>query len=364
MSGSYGKMIKMTIFGESHGPSIGLVIDGLPPGIIINEEAIKQEMMRRAPGQSALSTERRERDQFVIQSGVFEGRTTGTPLCALIANSDTRSGDYSYLKDIMRPGHADLGGKIRAQGFNDYRGGGHFSGRLTAPLVLLGAIARQVLEERGITIGTHIAAIGEVQDGVFDPVTVSETVLTRLRQMSFPVLDLKQAEKMQSVILQAKAAGDSVGGVVECAITGMPAGIGEPFFDSLESVLAHALFSIPAVKGLEFGAGFALAKMLGSAANDAMYYEGASVKARTNHNGGIIGGITNGMPIIFRTAFKPTPSISVPQESVNVVTQQSTQLVIQGRHDPCIVPRALPVVESIAAWMLLDMLLLSEKRRW
>lgn len=364
MSGIYGKMIKVSIFGESHGPAIGLVVDGLPPGMAIDEEQIKMEMARRAPGQNELTSPRQESDKFVIQSGVFEGKTTGTPLCALIANSDTRSGDYSYLKDVMRPGHADFGGTVKANGFNDYRGGGHFSGRLTAPLVFIGALSKQILVECGIVVGAHIAAINGIEDDLFEPVTVNDELLENLHEQNFPVLNEEQGTKMQEVIRQAKSVGDSVGGIVECAVLGMPVGVGEPFFDSLESTLSHAIFSVPAVKALEFGDGFKMANLRGSGANDAMYYDDSTVKTKTNHNGGVVGGLTNGMPIVFRAAFKPTPSISLSQESVNVKEQTNASLVIRGRHDPCIVPRAVPVIEAVTAWMILDMLLLSEKRRW
>ena len=357
MSATFGRNIRMTIFGESHGKAIGLVLDGLPPGTPIDESFIKEEMARRAPGQNQMSTQRQEKDAFIIESGVFEGKAAGTPICVLIPNSDQHSKDYSLLKDVMRPGHADYAGKVKYKGFNDYRGGGHFSGRLTAPLVFAGALAKTVLAKRGITVGTHIARIGKVTDSLFDPLGETAERLQELRSHAMPVLDENKETLMEAEIMTAREQQDSVGGIVEVMATGMPAGIGDPFFDSLESRLAHALFSVPAVKGIEFGAGFAMAALKGSEANDPMIFEGDKVKTTRNNNGGITGGITNGMPVLFRVAIKPTPSISQPQKTVNVTTGENTTLEIKGRHDPCIVPRAVPVIEAVTAWTLLDMLL-------
>ncbi len=362
MSGIHGEKIKVSIFGESHGPAIGIVIDGLPAGMTINTAAILQEMKRRAPGQNLMSTPRKEKDEFIIQSGFFEGKTTGTPLCALIPNSDTRSGDYSLLKDVMRPGHADYSGRIKYHGFNDYRGGGHFSGRLTAPLVFVGALAKQILELQGIKVGGHIAEIYGIRDSLFNPLGENEEILNSLASKTMPVLDDEQGEKMQDMILKVLEQADSVGGSIECIVQGLPAGIGSPFFDSVESRLAHALFSVPAVKGLEFGAGFALSSMLGSEANDSFYLDEGVVRTKTNNNGGILGGITNGMPVIFKVGIKPTPSIGKQQTTVNLAKFENAILQIAGRHDPCIVQRAVPVIEGVAAWIVLDMLLMSDTK--
>lgn len=361
MTATLGEKIKLTIFGESHGLGIGCVIDGLPPGFAIDLDAVKKEMQRRAPGKSPLATARNEKDAFIIESGFFEGKTTGTPLCVLIPNSDQHSGDYSKLKNVMRPGHADYSGKVKYDGFNDYRGGGHFSGRLTAPLVFMGAIAKQILAEHGISIGAHIAAVAGVNDTPFNLLGESADTFSELAQKSFPVLDDTAGNEMQQLILAAKQSCDSVGGVIECMAINLPAGIGAPFFDSLESRLAHALFSVPAVKGIEFGKGFALVQMTGSEANDQMYYDNGVVKTYTNNNGGITGGITNGMPVLFKAAVKPTPSIAKVQKTVDLSTESNTELVITGRHDPCIVQRAVPVIEGVAAWVILDMLLAGEK---
>ena len=357
MGATFGRNLRMTIFGESHGKGIGLVLDGLPPGTLLDEEFIKEEMARRAPGQNRMSTQRQEKDAYIIESGVFEGKATGTPLCVLIPNSDQHSKDYSLLKDVMRPGHADYAGKVRYKGFNDYRGGGHFSGRLTAPLVFAGAVAKNVLAQKGITVAAHIIRIGGITDSLFDPLGEPAERLQALRKQTLPVMDESKAPLMEAEILSAREQQDSVGGIIEVMATGLPAGIGDPFFDSLESRLAHALFSVPAVKGIEFGAGFAMAALKGSEANDPMTFDGDRVKTTRNNNGGITGGITNGMPVLLRAAIKPTPSISQPQQTVNVTEGRNTVLEIKGRHDPCIVPRAVPVIEAVTAWVLLDMLL-------
>ena len=363
MSGIFGMNLKMSIFGESHGRAIGVVLDGLPPGLKLDEEVIAREMARRAPGQSALTTSRKEKDAVEIQSGFFEGRTTGTPLCARIVNSDQHSKDYSILKDKMRPGHADYAGFIRYQGFNDYRGGGHFSGRITAPLVFAGAVAKQALLREGICVGAHILRIKDVEDERFDPLGESLEALSALSRKSFPVLRDERGEAMQKLILEARSASDSVGGIIEVMALNLPAGLGAPYFDSVESCLSHGLFSVPAVKAIEFGAGFGFAGMTGSTANDQLYYDSSGkVKASTNNNGGITGGITNGMPLLFRLNIKPTPSIARPQQTVDVRTGENTVLTISGRHDPCIVLRAVPVVEAVTAWVVWDLLL--EARKW
>ena len=357
MSATFGRNLRMTIFGESHGKGIGLVLDGLPPGTPIEEEFIKEEMARRAPGKNQMSTQRQEKDAFIIESGVFEGKATGTPLCVLIPNSDQHSKDYSLLKDVMRPGHADYAGKVRYNGFNDYRGGGHFSGRLTAPLVFTGAVAKTVLAQKGIVVGAHVARIGKITDDLFNPLGEMAEQLQALRKFTLPVLDDGKASLMEAEIMAAREQMDSVGGIVEVMAAGMPPGIGNPFFDSLESRLSHALFSVPAVKGIEFGAGFALAALKGSETNDPMTFDKGKVRTTRNNNGGITGGITNGMPVLFRVAIKPTPSIGQPQQTVNVTEGKDTILEVKGRHDPCIVPRAVPVIEAVTAWVLLDMLL-------
>ncbi len=362
MSGIYGMNIKMAIYGESHGASIGLVIDGVPPGLKLNLEAIEKEMARRAPGKNQLSTQRKESDSFAIQSGFFEGYTTGTPLCVVIKNSDQHSKDYSILKDKMRPGHADYAGFVRYQGFNDYRGGGHFSGRLTAPLVFIGAVAKQALAQAGILVGAHILQIADVNEENFNPLGIDHKKIAELAGKDFAVLDDTIGEKMQAKILEAKANLNSVGGVIEAMVTNVPAGLGAPYFDSVESRLSHAIFSVPAVKGVEFGDGFAISQLTGAEANDQLHYEEGKVVAESNHNGGITGGITNGMPVVFRVAIKPTPSISREQKTISLQEQCDTTLTIVGRHDPCIVQRAVPVIEAVTAWTIWDLLI--EAKKW
>ena len=362
MSGIYGMNIKMAIYGESHGASIGLVIDGVPPGLKLDLEQIEKEMARRAPGKNQLSTQRKESDSFAIQSGFFEGYTTGTPLCVVIKNSDQHSKDYSILKDKMRPGHADYAGFVRYQGFNDYRGGGHFSGRLTAPLVFMGAVAKQALAQAGILVGAHILQIADIKEENFNPLGIEDKKIAELAGKDFAVMDDAIGEKMQAKILEAKAELNSVGGVIEAMVTNVPAGLGAPYFDSVESRLSHALFSVPAVKGVEFGDGFDISAMTGAEANDQLHYEEGKVVAETNHNGGITGGITNGMPVIFRVAIKPTPSISREQKTISLQGKCDTTLTIVGRHDPCIVQRAVPVIEAVTAWTMWDLLL--EAKKW
>lgn len=355
MSGVWGNKIKYSIFGESHGSAIGITIDGLPPGLKLDLQYIQDEMERRAPGRNNISTTRKETDSFEILSGYFNEHTTGTPLCALIRNSDKHSKDYSRLKDVMRPGHADYTGNIKYSGFNDYRGGGHFSGRLTAPLVFAGSVAKQVLKGKDIIVGSHIYSIGNIYDNPFDMTKIESKTLSNLLKKRFPVLDEEKASQMQDLILKAKEELDSVGGIIEAAVLNLPAGIGDPFFDSLESTLAHLLFSIPAVKGVEFGSGFSISEMRGYEANDEFYIDGNKVKTVTNNNGGILGGITSGMPVVFRVAFKPTPSISKRQKTIDISKGENTELEIVGRHDPCIVQRAVPVVEAAAAMAVLEL---------
>ena len=349
MSGMWGSKIKLSIFGESHGNAIGITIDGLPAGFSIDMDKIMMEMARRAPGKSSLSTPRKESDIPEILSGYFEGKTTGAPLCAIIRNSNTKSKDYSKLKDVMRPGHADYTGAVRYKGFNDYRGGGHFSGRITAPLVFAGAICKQILEVKGIIVSAHINSIGKIKDCSFLESDISDELLNSFKEKELPLINTKLEDEMRQEILSARSSGDSIGGTIECAILGVSPGIGDPFFDSVESTLAHLMFSVPAVKGIEFGKGFDISKMRGSEANDEYYLENGNIKAKTNNNGGILGGITNGMPIIFNVAIKPTASIFKEQNTVNIVTMEETTLCIEGRHDPCIVQRALPVIEAVAA---------------
>ena len=356
MSGVWGNNIKVSIFGESHGNAIGINIDGLPSGFEIDMDKILLEMERRAPGKNQLSTSRKEADLPEILSGFFEGKTTGTPLCAIIRNSDTRSKDYAKTKDFMRPGHADFTGYERYSGFNDYRGGGHFSGRITAPLVFAGAICKQILEEKGIFIGAHISSIKEIQDENFNSTNISKEDLLELRNKELPLINTSLEEKMKHTIMQAKYDGDSVGGTIECAVVGIKPGVGNPFFDSVESTLAHLMFSVPAVKGIEFGKGFDMTKLLGSEANDEYYYDGDLVKTKTNNNGGILGGISNGMPIVFKVAVKPTASILKQQNTIDIKNKKDVKFRIEGRHDPCIVQRAVPVIEAVTAIGILDLI--------
>lgn len=355
MSSNWGTNIELSIFGESHGEAIGIVIGNLPAGIELDMDEIQKNMKRRAPGQNKMSTARQEKDQVHIMSGVIGHTTTGAPLCAMIYNSDQHSKDYSLLKECMRPGHSDYPAYVKYHGMNDVRGGGHFSGRITAPIVFAGSIAKQILKQKGIVIGAHILSIKDVYDDCFD-VNVNEQMIENMLTNQYPTIRPQVFEEMQNVIEEARMHQDSVGGMIECAILNVPAGIGSPFFDSIESHLSPLLFSIPAVKSVSFGLGEAITKMYGHEANDAYYYEKNQVKTKTNHNGGITGGISNGMPITFKVGIKPTPSISLKQKTINVKTQENTELEIKGRHDPCIVPRAVVVVESMAALGLLDMI--------
>lgn len=356
MSGVWGKNINLSIFGESHGNAIGIVINGIEPGIKINMEEIEKDMERRAPGRNNLSTSRKEGDKVEILSGIFEGITTGSPISVMIKNSDIKSKDYSQLKDIMRPGHGDFPGNIKYKGFNDYRGGGHFSGRITAPLVFAGAIAKQILNSKGIKVGAHMKQVGNIKDEYYDLVNINKEQLSALLEKEMPVISSDKIEPMKEEILRAREEGDSIGGIIECAVLGLEAGLGSPFFDSLESTIAHLAFSVPAVKGIEFGVGFEFANMKGSEANDEYYIENNKIKTYTNNNGGITGGISNGMPVIFRTVIKPTPSISKEQRTINVSNMENTTLVVNGRHDPCIVQRAVVVMEAIAAISILEQL--------
>lgn len=356
LSGIWGNKVKLSIFGESHGPAIGITIDGLPPGFEVDMEQVLEEMDRRKPGRSLLSTTRKESDTPEIISGFFNGRTTGAPLTAIIRNKDQRSNVYDDIKNLMRPGHADYPAFVKYGGFHDYRGGGHFSGRITAPLVFAGAIAKQILAEKGIYVGAHVKSISHIDDKSFRDVEVNPDLFAELKKEEVPLLDGEKRTEIEEVILQARKEMDSVGGTIECTVIGIPAGIGDPFFNSVESVLAHLMFSVPAVKGIEFGKGFDMTRHRGSETNDAYYYDGDEVRTYTNNNGGITGGITNGMPILFTVAVKPTSSIAKKQKTINIAEHKNDELVVKGRHDPCIVPRAVPVIEAVTALGILDLL--------
>ena len=355
MSSFWNNRISISIFGESHGPAIGVTIDNLPPGEYIDMDKIHQFMTRRAPKKDGTTTPRSEKDLPEVLSGVLNNRTTGTPLCAMIQNTDTRSKDYSNLANLPRPGHADYTGAMRYQGFNDVRGGGHFSGRLTAPLCFAGAVCGQILERRGIYTGAHIAAIHGIQDDAFSRTRVSKEDILAVREKSFPVINDAQGKLMWEDIQKARMGQESLGGIIECAAVNVPAGIGSPMFDGLENTIAQLVFGIPAVKGIEFGAGFQVAEMVGSQDNDAFYVdENGHIKTKTNNHGGILGGISSGMPITLNVAIKPTASISKPQQTVNFREKTNEILQIQGRHDPCIVPRAVPCVEAAVNLALLS----------
>ena len=381
MSSSYGNNIRLTIFGQSHSPAIGMTLEGIPAGKKIDFEKLNDFMKRRAPGNNAYSTPRKEADLPEFLSGVVGNVTCGTPITAIIRNTNTRSQDYNILKDVPRPGHADYTGFVKYGPDRDYTGGGHFSGRLTAPLCIAGGIIKQFLEEEGVYICSRIASIGGIEDegDLVDYVqksvltgscrnsnsneTKSESTFCKAAGLNFgnpgaegdfPTISAEQGEKMKAFIAEKKAEGDSVGGIIECAVFGMPAGVGDPMFDGMENRIAQIVFGIPAVKGLEFGNGFEAAKLTGSQNNDPFYLENGQVRTKTNNCGGILGGITNGMPLIFRAAFKPTPSIAKEQDSVNLNTMEETKFVVPGRHDPCIVPRAVPCIEAAAAVAVYD----------
>ncbi len=359
MSSMWGERIKLSVFGGSHTEAIGVTLDGLPAGERIDREMVFRQMARRAPGQDKTATTRKEADEPRVLCGLLDGVTTGAPLTAVIENTSQRSKDYSDLKVHPRPGHADYTAWVKYGGHNDIRGGGHFSGRLTAPLVFAGAVARQLLERRGILVASHVVQIGgSTGESSFDGVHVDQALLKRLSGEYFPVIDPAAREEMRQIIEEARLEADSVGGTVECMIAGMPAGVGEPMFGGAENVISSLVFGIPAVKGLDFGAGFSAAYLKGSQNNDPFYYDGnGQVKTRTNRAGGILGGITTGMPIVFQAAFKPTPSIGKEQDTVDLETGENAKLVVRGRHDPCIVPRAAPAVEAAAALACLELLM-------
>lgn len=354
MKNTIGNDVAVTLFGESHGPYIGAVLDGMAPGVYIKEEYIAHMLTLRRPS-GRISTSRREKDAFEIVSGVVNGRTTGTPIAIVIPNTNVQSGDYAAMETVARPSHADYPADCKYHGWQDTRGGGHFSGRITAALVAVGAICKSALEDKGVHIGTHVRRCGGIDDRAFeDP----REDIDALWEKTFAVLDVDAGERMQKTIEEAAAQGDSVGGVLETAVIGMPAGVGEPWFDTMEGMLSHMLFSIPAVKGVEFGAGFAISDMRGSAANDPLRVETGNIVTTTNHNGGIGGGITNGMPILFRTAIKPTPTIFRAQETVDFRTKTETVLSPKGRHDPAIVHRARVVQDAVTAIVLCDALVM------
>ncbi len=351
MSSHWGNCLHISIFGQSHAPAIGVTLDNLPAGQPIDLEELNAFLARRAPGRGPTSTPRKEADQPELLCGLVNGFTCGAPLTAVIRNTNTRSQDYEELRDMPRPGHADYTAQVKYRGFQDLAGGGHFSGRLTAPLCIAGGICLQILKRQGVTVHAHIQRIASVEDRPFDP--LGEQDLDFLTKMPLPVLCPEAASRMEEEILSARHQGDSVGGVVECMVQGLPAGVGSPMLESLESRIAGLLFGIPAVKGVEFGAGFAAAGLRGSENNDC-FRPGSPVQTATNHSGGILGGISSGMPVVFRAAFKPTPSIAAAQETLRLSTGKTEILNVKGRHDPCIVPRAVPVVEAAAAIALLD----------
>lgn len=354
MSSTYGENLKLSIFGQSHGPAIGMTLDGIPAGLPVNFDVLQSFLNRRAPGQNDWSTPRKEEDRPEFLAGIVDGFTCGAPIAAVIHNKNTRSGDYANLKDCPRPGHADYTAQIKYGGFQDPAGGGHFSGRLTAPLCIAGGLCKQWLEEMGIRIGARIASIaGEHDDFALDPLNPQLDLICS----DFPVFSPGAGERMRQKIAEARAEGDSVGGIIECYIVGLPAGLGEPMFGGVESRIAQIVYGVPAVKSVDFGAGYSVGYMRGSQCNDAYTIIDGQIRTLTNHSGGILGGITNGMPVIFQCAIKPTPSISRPQQSVSLSRGEIQELVVKGRHDPCIVPRAIPVIEAAAAIAVYDMIL-------
>lgn len=354
MSSTYGENLKLSIFGQSHGPAIGMTLDGIPAGLPVNFDVLQSFLNRRAPGQNDWSTPRKEEDRPEFLAGIVDGFTCGAPIAAVIHNKNTRSGDYANLKDCPRPGHADYTAQIKYGGFQDPAGGGHFSGRLTAPLCIAGGLCKQWLEEMGIQTGARIASIaGEHDDFALDPLNPQLDLICS----DFPVFSPGAGERMRQKIAEARAEGDSVGGIIECYIVGLPAGLGDPMFGGVESRIAQIVYGVPAVKSVDFGAGYSVGYMRGSQCNDAYTIIDGQIRTLTNHSGGILGGITNGMPVIFQCAIKPTPSISRPQQSVSLSRGEIQELVVKGRHDPCIVPRAIPVIEAAAAIAVYDMIL-------
>lgn len=357
MSCSYGDSFRLTVFGQSHADCIGVVIDGIPAGVTLDFDFIRAMLARRAPGNAAFSTARKEADLPEIVCGVVNGVTCGAPLCAIIRNTNAHSADYDALRNLPRPSHADFAAFWKHEGYADLRGGGMFSGRMTAPLVFAGAVAMQLLRDKGVTIGAHIASVGEESDDAFDPVGITGETLEALKTKPFPVLNDQAGQAMQAAIAAAKADGDSLGGVVECAAVGLPVGVGSPMFSGVENEIARVVFAIPAVKGIEFGSGFAGSKTTGSENNDPFCVdENGNIRTATNRHGGILGGLTSGMPLLFRAAFKPTPSIGKPQQTVDLQTYEPKTLTVPGRHDPCVVPRAVPAVEAACAIALINLI--------
>ncbi len=350
MSSTYGDRLKLSIFGQSHGPSIGMTLDGIPAGQGVDLEKLQAFLNRRAPGQNEYSTPRKEEDKPQFLSGIVDGYTCGAPIAAIIQNTNTRSRDYSDLKDCPRPGHADYTAQIKYGGYQDVAGGGHFSGRLTAPLCVAGGLCKQWLEKEGIQIGAHLVCVGGATDDPFDPI---KPQLDQI-QSDFPVISNAAGARMRELISKAHNDGDSVGGIIECAVTGLPAGLGDPIFHGMESRIAQLVYGIPAVKAVEFGAGYAAGYMFGSEHNDAYTVENGTVRPLTNRAGGILGGITTGMPLYFQVAIKPTPSIAKVQQSASFSKLETVDLEVKGRHDPCIAPRAVPVVEAAAAIAIYD----------
>lgn len=353
MSSSYGENLKVTIFGQSHSPAIGMTLEGIPAGSEIDMEELGRFLSRRAPGKNAYSTPRKEADLPEFLCGVVDNVTCGTPITAIIRNTNTRSSDYSLLKRIPRPGHADYTAEIKFGGNQDYAGGGHFSGRLTAPLCIAGGICKQLLLKEGIEIITRIFSIGKIKD--------CGELSSSTAEKDFPVVNDECGEKMKEYIAEKRAIGDSVGGIIECVINGLPVGLGDPMFGGMENRIANAVFGIPAVKGIEFGNGFGCAELTGSENNDSYILVDGEIKTETNNCGGILGGITNSMPLTFKAAFKPTPSVSAAQKSVDITKMEEAELIVPGRHDPCIVPRAVPCVEAAAAIAVYDALLSRRK---
>ncbi len=355
MNERFLRNLDIELFGASHAECVGIRIDGFPAGEAVDTDALNSFLARRAPGRNPYGTARREADEPIFRSGLTDGKTDGSELCAVIENRNARPQDYA--PDVPRPSHADYAAIMKYGRNVDLRGGGIFSGRMTAPLCVAGGIALQMLSRRGIEVGAHIASIGGIKDEPFDPVAVDPAGFVRLRAMALPVLDDTAGARMAALIEEVRSAEDSVGGVIECAVTGLPAGLGEHPFFGMENRISHLLFAVPGVKGVEFGAGFALAEMRGSDANDAIRTDGIRIRTETNRSGGVQGGMTNGMPLLFRAAVKPTPSVGLPQKSVSLTEMKNTELRIAGRHDPCICPRAVPVIEAVAALAVLDAML-------
>lgn len=359
MASVFGHALRVSVFGESHSAAIGCSIDGMPAGIPVDLEALQRFLDRRAPGRDATATRRREADQPTFASGICNGYTTGSPIAAFIENSNTRSQDYDELRRIPRPGHADYPARVKYRGYNDVAGGGHFSGRLTAPLCVAGGLALQALDRVGIHVAAHILRLGpeEISDDLLDPMQPDERQIRAIAEHDIPCINPDAAAAMRACIMAARDELDSVGGVIECVAYGVPIGVGDPMFDGIENRIAQAAFGIPAVRGVEFGAGFSVARMMGSQNNDPYRMDGAAVQPQTNNAGGILGGISTGMPIVWRMAVKPTSSIGRVQQSVDLDAHEDADLIVHGRHDPCIVPRAVPVAEAVCALVILDLLI-------